>query len=371
MPADEEAAPEDVDMKELEKTQQLLDEAAAKKEDGEGGAAAPAGEQEKAKAPKKKRGGCCCCCGGKKKAAEDFVEEEVPPEEPEEPVRKSLRAKLSGAPRSPGKVLADRRKAKEIVIDTNIEVAQRFCGLWVMQGLTKVDELMQQVGVSNYQQQAMEAVRYGAGRALMKVELRNNDLSIMDIEMFGMGKAVKQSIKIGETDYVSGKLTTFDGPLQCKAKWIDKKLELLVTTRWGQEVKQLRSVSADNEECRWEISYGGVTCIRYWRRIGMPASDESWNATCSDDPEEASETLQKLGPKVTRQETIELYGYFKQSLWGDAPEGGADTRLGALHVAKFNSWGKLRGMTKEAAQQEYVKRADKIVVREGGTLLSR
>lgn len=103
----------------------------------------------------------------------------------------------------------------------------------------------------------------------------------------------------------------------------------------------------------------------------IDAGDESWNATCGDDPEEACEALQKLGPKVTRQETIELYGYFKQSLWGDAPEGGADTRLGALHVAKFNSWAKLRGMTKEAAQQEYVKRADEIVVREGGTLLSR
>ncbi|CAD7966359.1 unnamed protein product [Amoebophrya sp. A120] len=369
MPDDAPVDPNQVDIQELEKTQKLLDEAAATvAETNLGGSTEldkPADEAETAKpaapaaAPvKKKKGGGCC--GGGKAAAEEPVQEEEVVEAP-----KSLRERLTTQHRSPGKVLADRRKAKEIVVDTLEEVAQRFSGLWVQQGVVKAKELAEQVGVSDYQQQAMTAVKYGAGRSMMKVSLDDKDTNIMQIETFGMGRSVKQEIKIGVDDYVSQKLMTFDGPLDCKAKWTDKKLELLVYTRWGQEIQQIRHVSPDNEEIIWEITYDGVTCRRFWRRIGMPDSDESWNVAHGDDIEEACELIQGLGRKVTPPEQLELYGYFKQGLFGDHPTGKADARLGSHHVAKHNAWIKHKGMPKEEAEKTYVQKVQELLKKHG------
>jgi diazepam-binding inhibitor (GABA receptor modulating acyl-CoA-binding protein) len=48
---------------------------------------------------------------------------------------------------------------------------------------------------------------------------------------------------------------------------------------------------------------------------------------------------------------LKLYGLFKQSTDGDAPEEGPDDMIGKF---KHKSWAQTRGMTKDAAMQSYI-----------------
>ncbi len=48
---------------------------------------------------------------------------------------------------------------------------------------------------------------------------------------------------------------------------------------------------------------------------------------------------------------LKLYGLFKQSTDGDAPEEGPDDMMGMF---KHKSWAQTRGMSKDAAMQSYI-----------------
>ncbi|CAD7931408.1 unnamed protein product [Amoebophrya sp. A25] len=379
------ASPEDVTLQEMKAEGEAAAGAEAGAEEIAEGAEDAAAKAAQAAVSKKKKKGGCCGGGGPdpdEKAAE-VVEE--PTEAPKKPTLREMQVTTT---RNKGRVLADRRKAKQETVITVAQAAERFRGTWVQQGVIKADDLMQEIGVSDYMQQAARASGYGAGRALMKVETASE--TEMQVQLFGMGKSITQKLKIGGVDApTSQTVDTFDGPLDCKVRWTaENELEMVFSTRWGQEVKQVRSVSVDNEEIVFAITHNGITCRRFWRRIAMPETvkvtsptDETAEPVIpadvtealessglpSDDPEEIAEIIAQQGKKISAGEQLQLYGLYKQAMFGDAPTVSPDPkREGNLAASRWKQWNLSRGKDAAAAKTEYVVLAAKTLVKAKG-----
>ena len=72
--------------------------------------------------------------------------------------------------------------------------------------------------------------------------------------------------------------------------------------------------------------------------------------------DEALTRAASFGPEIhlSNDAKLMLYGLFKQASKGDADEEYAPSRLNIVASAKFKAWLKLKGMSKEQAQREYV-----------------
>jgi acyl-CoA-binding protein len=69
--------------------------------------------------------------------------------------------------------------------------------------------------------------------------------------------------------------------------------------------------------------------------------------------EQAAQRVQKLARKPSNENLLNLYALYKQGTLGDA----AGSRPSVFDVkgrAKFDAWSKLKGVSKERAQGDYV-----------------
>jgi acyl-CoA-binding protein len=69
--------------------------------------------------------------------------------------------------------------------------------------------------------------------------------------------------------------------------------------------------------------------------------------------EKAAQEIQQITKRPTNEELLQLYALFKQATEGDV----TGSRPGMLDMkgrAKYDAWAKLKGKSKEGAQNEYV-----------------
>ena len=72
-----------------------------------------------------------------------------------------------------------------------------------------------------------------------------------------------------------------------------------------------------------------------------------------DEFEKASLEVKELSARPSNEQLLSLYALYKQAQIGDVQ----DKRPGMMDLKarkKYDSWGKLQGMAKEEAMQEYV-----------------
>ncbi|GAC1373140.1 MAG: acyl-CoA-binding protein [Hymenobacter sp.] len=75
--------------------------------------------------------------------------------------------------------------------------------------------------------------------------------------------------------------------------------------------------------------------------------------TTQEEFEAASQRAQQLPAKPSNLVLLQLYALYKQATEGDASgerPGGFDFKA----IAKFDAWTSLRGLSKDAARQQYV-----------------
>ncbi|KAL3764406.1 hypothetical protein ACHAW5_005048 [Stephanodiscus triporus] len=59
------------------------------------------------------------------------------------------------------------------------------------------------------------------------------------------------------------------------------------------------------------------------------------------------------GGALDRRDQLMLYGLYKQSTEGDRKEGGAPSNLNVVAYAKYDAWGKFKGLPKQFAMRKY------------------
>lgn len=69
--------------------------------------------------------------------------------------------------------------------------------------------------------------------------------------------------------------------------------------------------------------------------------------------EQAAKDAQKLSSRPDNEMLLKLYALYKQATTGDV-RGGRPGMLDMVGRAKYDAWGKIKGMTPEAAMQNYV-----------------
>jgi diazepam-binding inhibitor (GABA receptor modulating acyl-CoA-binding protein) len=75
--------------------------------------------------------------------------------------------------------------------------------------------------------------------------------------------------------------------------------------------------------------------------------------TTQEDFDAASQRAQQLPTKPSNMVLLQLYALYKQATEGDVTStrpGGFDFKA----IAKFDAWNGLRGLSKDAARQQYV-----------------
>ncbi|XP_045597182.1 acyl-CoA-binding protein homolog [Procambarus clarkii] len=86
--------------------------------------------------------------------------------------------------------------------------------------------------------------------------------------------------------------------------------------------------------------------------------------TLEENFKEAADKVKKLKTQPNDDELKELYGFYKQSTVGDI-----DTeRPGMLDFkgkAKWDAWNSKKGMSKEAAMEAYIAKADELISKYG------
>ena len=75
--------------------------------------------------------------------------------------------------------------------------------------------------------------------------------------------------------------------------------------------------------------------------------------------EKAAETVKSLPERPANETLLQLYAFFKQGSEGDV-SGDKPGFFDFVGVAKYESWQKLRGMSKEEAQTRYVELVRKL-----------
>ena len=69
--------------------------------------------------------------------------------------------------------------------------------------------------------------------------------------------------------------------------------------------------------------------------------------------EQASKDIQTLTERPDNDTLLRLYGLYKQGSEGDV-KGDKPGFFDFVGTAKYEAWGKLKGMSQDAAQQQYV-----------------
>ena len=82
----------------------------------------------------------------------------------------------------------------------------------------------------------------------------------------------------------------------------------------------------------------------------------------SEDFSSAQEKVKQLKRQPSVDELLDLYALYKQSNLADV-QGKRPDMLDIRGRAKFDAWAKRKGMTKEAAMQQYVDLVAKLVTR--------
>ena len=77
------------------------------------------------------------------------------------------------------------------------------------------------------------------------------------------------------------------------------------------------------------------------------------------DFEKAAQTVKSLPERPDNETLLKLYAFFKQGSEGDI-DGDKPGFFDFVGVAKYESWEKLRGMSKEDAQTRYVELVRKL-----------
>ena len=75
--------------------------------------------------------------------------------------------------------------------------------------------------------------------------------------------------------------------------------------------------------------------------------------------EKAAQEAQKLPKKPDNSTLLKLYAHYKQATAGDV-SGKRPGFADMVGQAKFDAWGKLKGMSKETAMQAYIELVKKL-----------
>jgi diazepam-binding inhibitor (GABA receptor modulator, acyl-CoA-binding protein) len=76
--------------------------------------------------------------------------------------------------------------------------------------------------------------------------------------------------------------------------------------------------------------------------------------------EAAAQRVQKLSRKPSNDDLLSLYALYKQGTAGDAT-GARPSVFDVKGRAKFDAWSKLKGVSKERAQTDYVVLAQRLI----------
>lgn len=76
--------------------------------------------------------------------------------------------------------------------------------------------------------------------------------------------------------------------------------------------------------------------------------------------EQAQTDVNTLTKRPTNDDLLFLYAHYKQGSAGDA-SGKRPGMLDMVNRAKFDAWAKLKGITKEEAQQKYVAKVSELL----------
>jgi len=77
--------------------------------------------------------------------------------------------------------------------------------------------------------------------------------------------------------------------------------------------------------------------------------------------EVAAEKVKNLKQKPTDDELLELYGLYKQATVGDVDTARPGGMIDFKGKSKWDAWNTRKGMTKAAAEEEYIKLVEKLV----------
>ena len=76
--------------------------------------------------------------------------------------------------------------------------------------------------------------------------------------------------------------------------------------------------------------------------------------------EEAVAGSKSLTEKPANETLLQLYSLYKQSTEGDVAGDGPSNPFDFVSKAKYNAWESLKGLTKEAAMQQYIDLVNKL-----------
>lgn len=68
----------------------------------------------------------------------------------------------------------------------------------------------------------------------------------------------------------------------------------------------------------------------------------------------ATEAVERAQGRLSNDQKLTFYGYFKQATVGDAPARNPCGPFDMKGSAKYGAWNKCRGMSKDAAQAAYI-----------------
>ncbi|KAF6778015.1 hypothetical protein AHF37_02599 [Paragonimus kellicotti] len=78
----------------------------------------------------------------------------------------------------------------------------------------------------------------------------------------------------------------------------------------------------------------------------------------------AAENVKHLKKRPSDNELLSLYGLFKQATQGDNTTGQPSV-LSVKDRSKWNAWTSHKGLSKQVAQEKYIKMADEIIAKYG------
>jgi diazepam-binding inhibitor (GABA receptor modulator, acyl-CoA-binding protein) len=76
--------------------------------------------------------------------------------------------------------------------------------------------------------------------------------------------------------------------------------------------------------------------------------------------EEASEDSKNLSERPSNDTLLQLYSLYKQATDGDVNTDPPSNAFDFVAKAKYETWARLKGKSKEAAMQEYINLVDKL-----------
>ncbi len=76
--------------------------------------------------------------------------------------------------------------------------------------------------------------------------------------------------------------------------------------------------------------------------------------------EEAAEESKNLSSRPSNDTLLQLYSLYKQATQGDAGAEGPSNPFDFVAKAKYDTWVRMKGKSRESAMQEYISLIDKL-----------